>query len=599
MKTRLICLLALALVTLGVTAQQITSVSPASVERGINLDITITASDVDFSQGTSMVKLSQGSTEINCYDTRAEGSNTLKANFSIAASVPTGLYDLTLTINALTFPLSSYHALTITAGENSPELSSLSVKEGFQGEELAITVTASNTRFTGGSSTVSLVNNLSRKTVTAQAITTNNDEELEAVFKFSYANDIGLYSLKLFNELDGLLELQDAFTLKAGNTPPAIISLSPKTVRQGETLDIEITTTSMDLSQGTNLIQLFNENSIIKSNSYTLLDANTLNANFSFNIDYPIGVYDLLFKQASGIELNHPEAITLEAATTNPALASSTPNDAKQGEEVSITIYGVNTHFNQNQVKNKIYLHHNGISINPIKVEVIDNTTISALFDLHYGHPEGAYTLFLYNAYDGTHWLPDAFNVLTGDNTPKITSVSPNVLMLGTTLDVEITGENIDFSQGTNLVKLTRDFTTIIMNSTETVSPNVVTANFTISYGHPTGDYLLSIINDSFDANIITDKTLIKRDAFFLKSASTAIIDVSSDKSHVWINSDEQQLCTSERFETIQLYGMQRQLLLETQNSNSLNMASLPPGYYLIKLWKNKVFTTEKIVISE
>ncbi|GAO30220.1 T9SS type A sorting domain-containing protein [Geofilum rubicundum] len=546
-----------------------------------------------------MVRLSQGSTQIYSYQTHSFSTNTLIANFNIAASAPTGAYDLVLTMDAHASELWSYDAITITTRENSPQLSGVSIEEASQGGDVSMTITGSNTQFMSGSSMVSLVSNHSGKTISAHQVTTNTNEELVAQFRFNYAHETGLYTLKLFNAIDGWIYLPDAFTLLAGDTPPEIVSASPATVSQGETIDIEITTNSIDLYQGTNLIWLAHENSIIESNSYTVVDPNTVNANFSFNIDYPTGVYDLLFRHETGIELSRSGALTLEAGASTPSLASSTPVHGKRGEQVSITIYGVNTHFNKNDVKNKIYLFRDGTTITPIQTDVVDNTTISALFDLDYGHPKGLYTLYLYNAYDGTNWLSDAFTVEEGENIPNISSVSPNILMLGATLDVEITGENIDFSQGTNLVKLTQDDTTILMNSSEAQSETVLMANFTISYGHPTGDYILSIINDTFDATLITDKTLIKRNAFYLKAASTPIVDVHSDQSHAWLDTDKKQLRTSELFDGMQLYNMQGQLLQAVENTNSISTSSLPSGYYILKLWKNKVFVAEKIWISE
>lgn len=102
----------------------------------------------------------------------------------------------------------------------------------------------------------------------------------------------------------------------------------------------------------------------------------------------------------------------------------------------------------------------------------------------------------------------------------QIVSISPDKAKQGQTLDIEVTANNIDFSQGTNLVILRRENSETYMKSSSVINKTSITAFFSINSNQPTGFY------DFIIRNTISNTAYTKTNGFYISSdLSVATLD--------------------------------------------------------------------------
>jgi hypothetical protein len=160
--------------------------------------------------------------------------------------------------------------------------------------------------------------------------------------------ETGLYDLKVYNNMDGTMTLNDGFMI----TPCNIVSVGPDSAQQGETLSVAITGQNTHFTQCSCSFQQCSSTVWFSQGSPTgyaksiwAVDDTILIVKFAFPTDAETGLYDL------SVHNDIDGTITLYDAFTvtpyNPVIASITPNGAYQGQRLSVTITGQNTHFRQ------------------------------------------------------------------------------------------------------------------------------------------------------------------------------------------------------------------------------------------------------------
>jgi hypothetical protein len=172
-----------------------------------------------------------------------------------------------------------------------------------------------------------------------------DDTSLIVWFDIPSDAETGLYDLKIHDDIDGTMTLSNGFMI----TPCNIVSIGPNGAQQGETLSVAITGQNTHFTQGTYFQQgsvttvWFSQGSPTCAKEAWAVDDTLLIAEFAFPIDAEIGLYDLnVYNDIDGtITLYNGFTIT----PLNPMLASITPNGAYQGQRLSVTITGRNTHF--------------------------------------------------------------------------------------------------------------------------------------------------------------------------------------------------------------------------------------------------------------
>ncbi|MFO7370712.1 MAG: T9SS type A sorting domain-containing protein [Bacteroidales bacterium] len=589
-------LLFMTLLSLKVTAQ-IVSVNPDTVEQGQLLDIEVTAQNIDFTQGTSVIWLKNGSYEIT--KTASQVISSTKMAFNLSTSHPTGLYSITVWNTGTNTTYSKADGLLIKPDLSLPVIDSISTASARQGETVKITCYGSNTNFSKTSVSNSFYLSKSWGQILPASINVVDSGTLEGVFQLSYGYETGHYQVKVHNAYDGELVLIDGFELIAGDNPPEILSINPDTIVQGELLSVEITAGNIDFTQGSNVITLSQGTVFVRQLQPSSTSPTSLTADVLLNIDHPEGLYDVsIWNTAADVTMTMAGGIFVKPDLSAASLSQVSPLDAEQGETITMTLQGNNTNFISSGANNEVWLIGADEGIAATGVNAEDSETLTAEFSFTYGHPSGIYSVNLRNSYDGTITFEDPFTLNMGPLQPAITDVLPDTLIQGASLDVEVTAENLDFTQGTNVVHLLKDDFSISMNSAVAINPNKLIVNFSLPVDCPLGAYKLSIWNTAFDITLIANQTLIKEDAVYLKSATA--IDGRSVRPDVLFfpNPAGNNLNLKQRFDRVQLVDATGRLVLEGRQVDYLDISEIPEGLYLVRLIQNKDTYLNKLVIK-
>ncbi len=369
---------------------QILTVTPDTVVIGQTLDVNVTAENVDFTQGTNIVRLSHGNTTIIENGKTIKSSTSLSLHYFFSSDIPTGFYNMTIqnTIAGTTFTKNDAIYVKEIAS-----LDSISPKTAKQGENVTITIYGDSTNFSKYINAVCLI--YGSYTYNPISMNVIDSKTLQATFNLTYTFTTGMYDLSVQNDVDGKISLSDAFELKEGPLVPVILSVTPDTVEQGQTLDIEVTAENIDFTQGSNIVHIFNGNNYLDYPQIKTSSATSLTLNCHINTDDNIGYYDLsIWNSTSRITLTKKNAIYVKSALDSGSKDLSVePNMALQGEKIDLFILEIGNI----DSTNTIYLDNGDIKIYPITSytsDTLEPTEFHATFTFTYDHPVGFYSVY-------------------------------------------------------------------------------------------------------------------------------------------------------------------------------------------------------------
>jgi hypothetical protein len=177
-------------------------------------------------------------------------------------------------------------------------------------------------------------------------------------------------------------------------------------------------------------------------------------------------------------------------ALTAQTLTSIDPNYAQQGESFGVGISGQDTHFDQATTMS-IWLSQGSATISAYGYFPINDTFMTAWFDISIDAAEGLHDLNVYNEIDGTMTLSNSFII----NPSDIVSVDPNTAQQDQILIVAITGQDthFDYQQGSGTtVWFGQGSTTTVWG----ISDTLLLARFNIPEDATTGLQDISVYND-------------------------------------------------------------------------------------------------------
>ncbi len=184
-------------------------------------------------------------------------------------------------------------------------------------------------------------------------------------------------------------------------------------------------------------------------------------------------------------------------------LVSVTPNKGFLGQNLNVTITGVNTHFKQGSGTN-VYFNFGfsqGSSTSIVNaIYVTSPSSIVANITIPNNTYTGDYSVTVYDYEDGYLEINNAFHV-NGLTPPTLNTVIPTSANNGQTLDVTITGANTHFNQGsgTNVYfdfGFSQGSSTTVVNSVYATSATSLVANISIPNNTYTGDYSIAVYDD-------------------------------------------------------------------------------------------------------
>ncbi|MES2781019.1 MAG: T9SS type A sorting domain-containing protein [Bacteroidota bacterium] len=395
-------------------SQSLVSITPASGAVGTTVSVTITGNRTTFSSGTNFA-LSMGTNVIPLSDVVVQSATTAKAKVVIPANAASGSYTLLATVG-LGIPLQLSNAFTVTGGAPVAGLVSISPNTGNRGQILPVTITGVNTTFTQSSNITVTLTSLSGGTpiVTPLAFAQTNTTLRTGIMIPSDATT-GIYTLIVTTSNDGTLILPNAFTVAGGTgNTPELTSVAPSTAKRGQTLNVTITGSNTNFTQGSDLtVSLCSAGSPLTAN-FAFANSNTsVTANFTIPTNQTLGLHDLYVVSTVDGLLSLPASfnITSGGGSGTPEIVSVDPPFGNQGQTLNVTITGANTHFTQGS--NSLAIYNNNDGVEATSYTVISDTQVSGTFTIPSSWPNGLYTVGVMTDVDGIMELPSSFSIVS------------------------------------------------------------------------------------------------------------------------------------------------------------------------------------------
>jgi hypothetical protein len=339
--------------TLVSFSQTLTSVNPSSAQQGQNLNVSISGSNLHFTQATNtIVWFNQGSSTI-AYPLGINilNDNSLNAYFNFAINQNTGWYNVNISNNIDgTVTLPNYFA--ITANSNAPNLISIAPNNGNQGQMLSVSISGANTHFAQATNTTIWFEQGSSTVMMPYSFQSQSNTLINANLLIGNQQQTGSYNLYLMNEIDGYLNLQNSFTVNSNPNQAQLVSVNPNSATQGDILSVSITGQNTHFNQGTSTITWFQQGSstIIYPTNQNSTSATNLSANYFIPNNANLGLYDTYTYNNSDGLLVLPNSFIIQTPVSYQITALANPSNSGY-----ITGSGVYTN---NQICN-LYAYNN------------------------------------------------------------------------------------------------------------------------------------------------------------------------------------------------------------------------------------------------
>lgn len=485
----------------------ITSVDPDTAHQVEAVTVTITGENTQFQQGSSVLKFSNGNVSIFPINQTIISDTVIEGDFLFNPDQPVDDYDVIVySYDGSVVEEDGFHLLPALVF---PELTDVDPESAEQDEIVTLIITGQDTHFDNDDVTNSVMLHNGNNTIFSQSVSVTSATSLEATFAFTYYQNTGVYDVLVQNELDGLMNLEDAFTLDAGPYPPEITSVDPDTATQVLELLVTITGTNTHFGQSSSTIVLYGDEDVIYAQSQTVFNDTLIEGNFFFNPDHAPGDYDVTVHSVIG-SVSLEDGFHLLAVENLPELLSIVPDTASQGESVTAVITGQHTHFNWSGIETDVKLESDYETIYASSIVAIDSVKLEVGFTFYSYHDPGVYDLRVYNILDGTMLLEDVFTLNPGEGEPQIISVDPDHADQEQSLWVTITGNNTSFTTGSATIVFVQGSSTIHTEQHYIESDTKIEGDFDFKLSDPVGFY------DVYVYDVEGSWSVNKMDGFYL-----------------------------------------------------------------------------------
>lgn len=364
-------------------------------------------------------------------------------------------------------------------------------------ESLTVEISGSGTHFAQGTGTIVWFSQGSN-TIYSNNVTALNNTLVLADMLFSNNNNTGDYDVNTYNSTDGYLVLPDGFYLNPNPTPPVLTGISPESGEAGQIVYITV------YGENTNFAQTYNYVYLYKSggNSFAAVnievtDDEILVAEFHLTSGSNTGLYSLYLQNPWDGNLNLNNVFILNGDPDPPYLTGIEPDQGTIPETLTVTISGINTHFNQGTGTYVHFRQGSSSIIYPDDIDPISDTELNATFTFNTNWDDpGMYDVRTYSGLDGTLNLYNAFYLNPNPNPPMLVSIDPDQAQPGETLNVFISGQNTNFTQGTGTwVWLNQFGENIYPDDITEINDELLEANFSILNSAQLGYYNVNTAN--------------------------------------------------------------------------------------------------------
>ncbi|PLX04948.1 MAG: hypothetical protein C0595_01360 [Marinilabiliales bacterium] len=405
--------------------------------------------------------------------------------------------------------------LLLTTAINAQTLISVDPSSGSQCQKLAITLTGENTNFYQATSTMWLQDGEFGNFILPSSQTVLSETQLVAEFCFSPADDATTYDAHAFNGINvDQMVLENAFELMTVENLPVLATSSPSTANLGETITLSVTGNYTHFATGgvTNNIMLYSsEGGVIYGYNINVSDNLHLEADFEISSYKPEGYYDLRVSNCLDADIVLQNAINLIDTGGSPEIVSVEPNTASQGEQLTITITGQNTEFQQGS--SMLVLENNTGTIYSESHTVINDTLMYGNFNFTFNHTPGIYDVTVTNWNLGDVTLVDGFTISPSIQ-PVISEVTPNNASQGTAVYFTIKTENTTYNSSDNLpyVILHQEWEELYPKEINVIDSVTIEAKFIFSYSNQSG-YKTITVSSPYEGSLSLENAIFVTEA--------------------------------------------------------------------------------------
>lgn len=291
---------------------------------------------------------------------------------------------------------------------------SISPNNANKGQSLPVSITGIGTGFLKGSNTVTFIRQgTSTNNLTISNLTVISNNLMGGLLNVSSSAVAGTYTVRVTNPQNATVNLTNGFTVNAATATPSLVSVTPNTGMQGQSLYVSITGLNTNFSQGSNTVKFFSQGTesfdIFEINN-SAVNNNLLGSDIIISPMAPTGVYSV------GVENNFDGLVMLNNSFTvtqnNKSITTVAPNNGTQGQTLNVTITGLNTNFNTGSPS--FYFIRQGSSTNDIQalnVTATSATKANLQISIDLATLPGLYDIGYYNFNDGAIFKANAFTV--------------------------------------------------------------------------------------------------------------------------------------------------------------------------------------------
>lgn len=352
---------------------------------------------------------------------------------------------------------------------------------GQQGASGPVTITGLNTHFSQGLTTVSSTAG------TLSNVVVSSPTSLTATLSVPTGAPAGPASVTVTTGGEVALGT-NVLTIMPGT--PQLIQISPGSLAQGAgPVTIAVNSAFTSWQQG---VTGFNFGSGITVNNITIDSATS--AHVSLTADPLATLGSRIVTATTGVQAVSSAANQF-SVTAGPASISSVvgPTSVSQGDlNIQMRINGSQTHFQNGTTA--VSLSGPGAPINAKSVSVVDALTANAVFDIPGNQTGGSYSI---NVTTGGETESKAGVVTVMTLAPEILSLTPDTAVLGSTVNVQVTGNHTNFVQGTTTVSVPG----AAVNTVTVSSATALTANITVPANATTGARTVTVKTGNETAN--------------------------------------------------------------------------------------------------
>jgi hypothetical protein len=422
-------------------AHTITNVAPSFGTQGQTLNVELTATGTHFVQGVTFANFGDGITVNNlqicgspatpptppaCPSGVQPGTDAI-ANITISYTTPVGGRTITVMTGG---EVATSAAGAFTIGPDSAALVSINPTSAAQGASLPVTINATGTHFLQDATQVSLGGGIIVGNV--QVVT-----PLQAIAQLAVTSGatVGLHDLTVSTGGE-TATLGNAFTVTGAT--PYLASVTPVSGQQGQTLSISVTGVYTNF---TNLVADFGGDITVNSITPGANPATQATINITISQDAAVTSRTArLTSGPSGGETIFP--FTFTVLPSSAQITSVTPNSVPQGGQVTLDVYGANTHWVQGTTMAGFPpIPVGSIVVN--EVTVLSPTHAQLAISVSSDHPVGGHGFYIAT---GGEVVTSSISIYA--QTPTLTMTPANGLP-GTCFTVTFTGQFTHFAQGT------------------------------------------------------------------------------------------------------------------------------------------------------